>query len=158
MEYVAGARAEGCVFCERAHEDSGDAEPVLYRGEFNFALLNAYPYNSGHLMIVPYQHTGELDDLDEATLCEMMSLAQAAIRAMRRCMRPDGINLGMNMGKAAGAGIDEHVHLHVVPRWSGDTNFMTSLSDTRVVPESLDECARRLGPMMAEEAGGEGDR
>ena len=149
--YVAGARVEGCVLCEKAREE--DAEHVVFRGKHNYVLLNAYPYNSGHLMVVPYAHVADLTELDEATSCEMMALAQACIRAFRRCLYPQGINLGMNMGKAAGAGIDEHIHLHVVPRWAGDTNFMTTTADTRVVPQSLEDSACQLKPLIEEEAG-----
>lgn len=152
MKYVAGTPVEGCILCQKASAEDAQAEHVLYRGKFNYVILNAFPYNSGHLMVVPYQHTGDLCELDEQTVCEMMHLAQAAIRALRRCMRPEGMNVGMNMGKAGGAGIDEHVHLHVLPRWVGDTNFMTSVAQTRVVPQSLDETACQLRPLLAEEA------
>ena len=148
--YVAGAKAEGCVLCEKARE--ADAEHVVYRGERNYVLMNAFPYNSGHLMVVPYEHVADLTDLDEAAVCEMMALAQACIRAVRRCMFPQGVNLGMNIGKAAGAGIDEHIHLHIVPRWAGDTNFMTATANTRVVPQSLEDSACQLRPLIEEEA------
>jgi ATP adenylyltransferase len=152
IEYVAQPRVEGCVLCHKAQVADDAAEHVLYRGERNFVLLNAYPYNSGHLMVVPYEHVGDLTALDEATLAEMVGLAQACVRAMGHYLHPEGINLGMNIGKAAGAGIDEHLHMHIVPRWSGDTNFMTVVADVRVVPQALDESARMLAPLVAREA------
>jgi ATP adenylyltransferase len=125
---------------------------VLFRDERCYVLLNAYPYNSGHLMVVPYAHVGEFTDLDVATVCEMTLLAQVTVRALKRCMHPQGVNLGMNIGRAAGAGIDEHVHLHIVPRWAGDTNFMTAVADVRVVPQALHDSACQLRPLIAEEA------
>lgn len=151
IRYVAGAKAPGCVLCLKAQATDDVAEQVLYRGVHNYVVLNAYPYNSGHLMVVPYRHTGDLAELDGDECSEMMRLAQACMRALRRCLSPDGVNLGMNIGKAAGAGIDEHVHLHVVPRWAGDTNFMTAIADTRVVPQSLDDTYALLAPLLAEE-------
>ena len=152
MKYVGGAKPEGCVLCAKARAEDDESEHVLFRGEHNYVLVNAYPYNSGHLMVVPYAHVGMLVDLDQPTMCEMMQLAQVVSRAIRRCMKPDGINLGMNIGKAAGEGVEEPLHLHVVPRWIGDTNFMTSLAETRVVPQALDDCACQLRPLIEEEA------
>lgn len=140
------------MLCHKTRADDDEVEHVLYRGESNFVLLNAYPYNSGHLMVAPYAHVAQFVDLDEPTVCEMMRLAQVCVRAIRRGMRPDGVNLGMNIGKAAGAGIDEHIHLHVIPRWSGDTNFMTTVADTRTVPQALEASAQELRPLIAEEA------
>ena len=156
IEYVARAQPDGCIFCHKAHERDDEAEQVLCRGRFNFVLLNAYPYNSGHLMVAPYAHVPELTDLDHETTAEMMRLAQACMRAMKRCLRPEGINLGMNIGKAAGAGIDEHIHLHIIPRWTGDTNFMTTVADTRTVPQALEASAQLLRPLICEEAVEEG--
>ncbi len=135
--------------CAEAEEE---AERVLYRGERCYVLLNAYPYNSGHLMVAPRAHVADLADLDPETCAEMMCLAQLCVRALKRCLGPHGFNIGLNLGKAAGAGIDEHLHLHVVPRWSGDTNFMSALADTRVVPQSLDDTARMIRPLIQEEA------
>jgi ATP adenylyltransferase len=150
--YVTGARVEGCVLCQKAQATDDLAEHVVWRGEQNYVLLNAFPYNSGHLMVVPYAHVGDLTDLDQPTACEMMTLTQVCARALKRAMYPHGFNIGMNLGKAAGAGIDEHLHLHIVPRWNGDTNFMTSLAQTRVVPQSLEDTASLLRPLIAEEA------
>ncbi len=152
IKYVTGAKPQGCVLCQKAQATDDVAEQVLYRATHNYVILNAYPYNSGHLMVVPYRHVGDLTELGEAECNEMMRLTQVCMRALRRCLSPDGVNVGMNIGKAAGAGIDEHIHLHVVPRWAGDTNFMTTVSDTRVVPQSLDDTCALLAPLLAEEA------
>lgn len=151
ISYVAQPKPDGCVLCHKAQAGNDEAEQVLYRGKWNYVLVNAYPYNSGHLMIVPYRHVGDFGELDAETVSEMMRLAQAAARAFARCLGPHGINLGMNIGKAAGAGIDEHLHMHLVPRWNGDTNFMTAVADVRVVPQALAETAALLRPVLAEE-------
>jgi ATP adenylyltransferase len=117
---------------------------VVCRGKHNFVVLNRFPYTSGHLMVVPYRHLPELSGLDEAAAHEMMSLTQAAEAHLRRLYRPDGLNLGMNIGESAGAGIAGHIHMHVLPRWTGDANFMTTVAETRVLPEDLDVTWRRL--------------
>jgi ATP adenylyltransferase len=139
MEYIANAgKPGGCIFCDKPQEDRDRENGIIHRGEYNFIILNAYPYNNGHLMVVPYLHTHELADLPPATHQEMLHLAALAIEALRKVMCPDGFNLGVNLGRVAGAGIAEHLHLHVVPRWDGDTNFMLVVSNTRVLPEALD--------------------
>ena len=150
MDYVTGGKADCCIFCAapEAPEDAG--AHVLYRGAHCYVILNRFPYNSGHLMIVPYEHLRDFTALSPEQLAEMMDVAQGVISAFTQCMRPDGVNLGMNLGQAAGAGIDDHVHLHLVPRWCGDTNFMTSLDSTRVVPQSLEACAAQVGPVLRE--------
>ena len=152
-----------CVFCnllaatayaiehgmERLEADR--AANIVYRGQQCFICLNAYPYNSGHAMILPYAHIGELGTLEASVAAEMMVLAQRLERALRRLYRPDGINLGMNLGKAAGAGVAGHLHLHMLPRWAGDTNFMTVIGETRVLPETLDVTGDRLREALAED-------
>jgi ATP adenylyltransferase len=162
MDYVAGTKSEGCVFCEAARPEAGAEQYVIYRGRHNLVILNRFPYNSGHVMVVPYAHLRGLTELSSVQLCEMMDVAQGVIEALGECMHPDGINLGMNLGRAAGAGIDDHVHLHLVPRWSGDTNFLTTVGDTRVVPQALADCAATVGPalrtiMARRNAGGAAD-
>jgi len=127
----------GCVFCDKPRQNQDAENLIIFRGEHNFIILNAFPYNNGHLMVIPYRHTAELTELPGETLQEMMRLVSLAIAALRRAMSPDGFNLGMNLGRVAGAGIAEHLHMHVVPRWNGDTNFMPVLGNTRVLPESL---------------------
>ena len=135
----------GCVFCYlRDHADDDEQNYVLYRGSNNFVVLNLYPYISGHLMVVPYEHVGELDGAAKDTTDEMMDLAKRAQTALRAAYSPAGFNLGMNLGKAAGAGIADHIHIHVMPRWGGDTNFMTSVAETRVLPEDLATTYQKL--------------
>jgi ATP adenylyltransferase len=138
LEYIAGERPDGCIFCDKPLEKDDRANYILRRGVHSFVLLNAFPYNNGHLMIAPYAHLSDLDELPLETLVEMMKLCQDALRALRLAMGPDGFNVGFNLGAAAGAGIKDHLHLHVVPRWAGDTNFMPVLADVRVVPQSLE--------------------
>jgi ATP adenylyltransferase len=129
----------GCIFCDKIREDVARdrANLVLLRGAHAFIVLNLYPYSNGHLMVAPYTHTGELESLDGETLQEMMLLVARGIRALRQVMHPQGFNVGANLGHCAGAGVDDHVHLHVVPRWSGDTNFMPVFAEVRMIPETL---------------------
>lgn len=151
LAYVTEAsRSEpGCIFC--AALERIDTEPlVVYRGRRTFVILNKYPYNNGHVMVVPHRHAGELGALDVEELAEMMSLAQLLEKALAAVYRPHGFNLGLNIGKPAGAGVLDHLHLHVVPRWNGDTNFMTVFGETRVLPEELGETAARLKTALAE--------
>jgi len=146
MEYIEqfGAPKDGCIFCEKPREDADAANYLVYRGQRNFIILNAFPYNNGHLMVIPYQHTADFTELPAETLQEMMALAKLAIRALQCVMRPDGFNMGMNLGRPAGAGIAEHLHLHIVPRWQGDTNFMPVIGNTRVLPESLERTWQKV--------------
>ena len=152
-----------CVFCNlleaaryavdkgMAQLDADCAANIIYRAQHCFICMNAYPYNSGHAMILPYAHTAEFGPLDAALATEMMFLAQKLERALRRIYRPEGINMGLNLGKAAGAGVAGHLHLHMLPRWTGDTNFMTVTGETRVLPESLDEAGERLRAALAQD-------
>lgn len=146
MAYIGGAKSEGCVFCQAAAADpTTDREHyVLYRGAHSFVILNAFPYNSGHVMIVPYIHTSDLTHLEVTIAAEIMDFAQRMTALLTQTYTPDGFNLGMNLGKVAGAGIDTHLHMHVVPRWGGDTNFMPLVAQTRVLPEWLDDTYDRL--------------
>ncbi len=141
----------GCVFCQRGQADaSHPSDPlVVYRGTLAYLVLNKYPYNNGHLLIVPYRHTPTLATLTADELQEMAMLTQRTELALREAYSPDGINVGINLGKPAGAGVVEHVHIHAVPRWNGDTNFMTVFGDTRVLPEDLQSTAGRLRPIFA---------
>ena len=138
---------EGCVFCRLAASGPPAADSgVLWRGETIFGVLNAYPYTSGHFMVVPVRHVGALDELTDAEAAELWGALRAGVAALEATYRPEGINLGANLGRAAGAGIPRHLHLHAVPRWSGDTNFMTSVAGARVLPESLEDTWHRLVP------------
>ncbi len=127
----------GCVFCVKPAAGDDRENFILHRAEWNFVLLNAFPYTSGHLMIVPYEHVSTLEGAPAETLMEMARLAQRAEKLIRAAYRPDGINLGMNLGEAAGAGVAGHIHLHVLPRWMGDANFMSTIGETRIIPEDL---------------------
>lgn len=147
MPYLqSGARPEGCFFCAlgAGESDSEGIDCVVWRGERVFALLNRYPYSNGHVMVAPYSHEGRLEALDEATAAELMVGVRLLIRALDKEYSPEGFNVGLNLGSAAGAGFGDHLHFHLVPRWSGDTSFMTTTGGTRVVPEALDETARRI--------------
>ena len=133
------------MFCYlRDHVDDDEQNYVLHRGAHNFVVLNLYPYISGHLMVVPYDHVSELDGASKETTDEMMDLSKRAQTALRSAYSPEGYNLGINLGKAAGAGIADHLHIHVMPRWAGDTNFMTSVAETRVLPEDLAATYQKL--------------
>jgi ATP adenylyltransferase len=134
-----GVKGDGCVFCNKAAAPAARDrdELILHRARFNFVILNLYPYTTGHSMIVPYAHVADLAAVDRETLAEMMDLARDLEVALARTYHPDGYNLGMNLGKAAGAGVADHLHLHVLPRWAGDTNFMTVVGESRVHPEDL---------------------
>jgi ATP adenylyltransferase len=133
-----------CVFCKVLAQTSDKENLIIFRGMKAFVILNRYPYTSGHLMVVANPHLQSLEDLDKNTRMEMMELATQGIQVLRKIYQPEAFNFGANIGEAAGAGIAGHVHLHVVPRWSGDTNFMSSLAETRVLPEGLDETYRRI--------------
>ena len=139
------ARATGCVFCNIQNNSASDEENfILTRAEFNFVILNIFPYTSGHLMVLPYEHIADLDKGSGPATNEMMDLIKRAQTAIAGVYRPDGINIGMNLGKAAGAGVAEHYHMHVLPRWVGDVNFMTAVGQTRTIPESLVETYAKL--------------
>lgn len=144
MEYILGEKAGECLFCVKAKESKDRENYIVYRGQRGFIILNIYPYNNGHLMIAPYRHAASLEDLDEETLTELMLLLNKSLRLLRQVMDPQGFNIGINLGKAAGAGIAEHVHIHVVPRWEGDTNFMPVFAETKVIPELLDQTYEKL--------------
>jgi len=135
----------GCVFCKAAEAPGRDEQNlVVYRGRWNFIILNLYPYSTGHLMVVPYEHVDTLQDASQHTLEEMILLVQRSQRHLEEIYRPPGFNLGMNLGQSAGAGIAEHIHMHVLPRWPGDTNFMTTVAETRVLPEDLKNTWHKL--------------
>jgi ATP adenylyltransferase len=150
--YIKGEKPEGCIFCTKPEERRDAENFILYRGDHCFVILNLFPYNNGHLMVVPYAHLPSLEDLPAATLLEVMSVTQRALGILREEMRPSGFNIGINQGAAAGAGVAEHVHVHVVPRWIGDTNFMPVLADTRVMAQSLESCYAVLEPAFAARA------
>ena len=139
-----------CIFCDAIASSDDEATLIVHRAQFNFVILNRYPYTSGHLMIVPYAHIPDLASADAETLAEMMRIAQRAQKALAKAYRPEGFNMGINVGRAAGAGVIGHLHMHVLPRWSGDANFMTVTGETRVEPEELSTTFQRLRAALAE--------
>ena len=151
MEYIraAGAEdAEGCIFCDLPAEDDDERNLILVRGEQAFVILNRFPYNAGHLMVAPFRHVADYEALTEGELLEGERLIQRSIVALREEMGPHGFNLGVNLGRVAGAGILDHLHWHVVPRWGGDTNFMPVVGKTKVLPELLEETRQRLAARL----------
>ena len=156
LQYLTAPRAEGCIFCAMAaapgEEDEVNKDEenlVVFRGAHNFVVLNRFPYTSGHLMVVPYRHVPDLAGIDEATASELMALTRLSERHLRGLYQPKGLNLGMNIGESAGAGVAGHIHMHVLPRWTGDVNFMTTVARTRVLPEELGVTWRRLKEAFA---------
>lgn len=137
MAYLVQDDVHECVFCQKLSEDQDRESLILYRGQTVYVMLNLYPYNTGHLMVIPHGHKATMELLTTETTTELLRLIQESIVILRKVLRPDGFNIGANIGKAAGAGIDEHMHVHVVPRWEGDTNFMPIFAETRVMPEML---------------------
>lgn len=148
MSFILEKNEEGCIFCKLPQEKNDKKNLILYRGKSCFIILNKYPYNNGHLMVVPYRHTNDLSQLNKNEYSEMMHLASISVQAFQTSLRSQGHNLGMNLGEAAGAGIKDHLHLHIVPRWAGDTNFMPILADTKVLVEHLSKTYQRLHPCI----------
>src|SRR5512137_1034271 len=138
MAYIGGPRSEGCLLCDLPRENMDRESLILHRGPRTYVVLNRYPYNNGHLMIVPYRHCAALDHLSAEDSLEIMQESQRATRILHRLFGAEGFNVGINLGKVAGAGIAEHVHMHIVPRWMGDTNFMPVIADTGVLPDALE--------------------
>lgn len=147
--YIASEPTPDCVFCAKPSERRDAANYLLHRGRRAYVMLNLYPYASGHLLVIPYRHEPRLERLQPAESAELMRLAQRAVTALAAELKPEGFNLGLNLGKAGGAAVAGHLHLHVVPRWSADTNFMPVLAETKVLPEHLDAVFARLRPYFA---------
>jgi len=151
MAYIKSAREEEeCIFCTKAQRENDEDELVLKRGKHAMVLMNAYPYNNGHLMISPYRHVASLEDLNRDEQLEIIALVVLSMSVIRRALNAEGFNVGANIGSVSGAGIAEHVHMHIVPRWKGDTSFMTVIADTKVMPESLVETYRKLRTALHE--------
>ena len=144
VAYVRAAKPTGCILCDKPKQQKDAENYILYRGKLNFIMLNAYPYNPGHLMVVPFRHAAGLIDLTEKERNEHYALVCRGIEALTRAFNPAGYNIGSNLGKVAGAGIDDHFHSHIVPRWNGDTNFVPVLSDVRIVPQALQDTYQDL--------------
>ena len=137
MEYIEKPKANGCILCQKPKENNDEENFILYRGQSNFIILNAFPYISGHLMVVPYRHIANLQELTDDEAKEHFDIVKRGVKVLMEALKPAGFNIGLNIGKVAGAGIEGHLHTHIVPRWQGDSNFMTVLSSTRVISEAL---------------------
>jgi ATP adenylyltransferase len=150
MEYIESNKEDGCIFCSAQEKEDGPENLIAFRGERAYVILNRYPYTSGHLMVVPFDHRPNLEELDPLTRAEMMELTARCMTVLRKIYNPEAFNMGANIGEAAGAGVKAHVHIHIVPRWAGDTNFMSILGETRVLPESLETTYQRVKNGFAE--------
>jgi ATP adenylyltransferase len=138
MDYILSDKTRrGCILCELPREDKDRENLILYRSSHNFVVMNRFPYNNGHVMVVPYMHAPALDELSDEMMLDFMKATQHAIESIKKAFAPEGFNIGINIGKIAGAGMEEHVHLHMVPRWAGDTSFMTVFDEVRVIPEHI---------------------
>lgn len=146
MEYILKAKEPGCFLCEMIQQDTDRDHLLLKRMDRCLVAMNRYPYNNGHLMVAPYRHVALMEDLQPDECADLMATVQESIRVLKKVLRPDGLNVGINLGKAAGAGLEEHLHIHIVPRWNGDTNFMPVLSDVRVMPQALWDSYDQLYP------------
>ncbi len=148
MSYILGEKEKGCLFCLYPKEESDRERLILYRAPQTFIIMNKYPYNNGHLMVVPYVHTPSFEGLPKETLCEMMEMTAYSVDCLKEAFRPEGFNIGVNIGRVAGAGLDEHLHIHIVPRWAGDTSFMSVLGEIKVIPEHVLETYDKLHPVF----------
>ncbi|MDD5095310.1 MAG: HIT domain-containing protein [Dehalococcoidia bacterium] len=137
INYILSEKENGCILCQKPKQDRDKENLLLYRGKHNLIMLNLYPYNPGHLMVTPYRHIQSLEAMGDEEMLEHFRLVSRCVNVLKETMHPDGFNMGINLGKVAGAGIDDHIHTHIVPRWNGDTNFLPVISDTRAVPEAL---------------------
>ena len=144
IEYIKMEKPAECILCNKPKQKDDAANYILYRGDKNFIIMNRYPYNSGHLMIAPYRHIANLEELTDEERHEHFEIVSRSVKILRQLFNPAGFNLGINMGKVAGAGIDDHIHTHIVPRWLGDTNFMPVIADTKVINEALAETYKKL--------------
>ena len=148
MEYILSEGEDGCFICDLTREGPSEENLLLHRGEYAMVLMNRYPYNNGHILVAPVAHTADLSELTELEYRETMELFRFSLKALENLMQPEGFNAGLNLGKTGGAGLEEHVHFHIVPRWHGDTNFMPVIGDLRVIPEALKETYRYLKPLF----------
>ena len=150
MAYLNSEPVQGCIFCNFPREDRDRENGILFRSSTCFVILNAYPYNPGHLMVVPYSHVSSMTKLHDDELTDLMTATRRSIELLTEAMKPDGFNIGINQGRPAGAGIADHVHQHIVPRWSGDTNFMTTVGETKVLPELVQQTYEKLAPLFGD--------
>ena len=147
MKYILGSKKHAaCILCEEMGKNEDRKNYILFRGQHTFVIMNLYPYNNGHLLIVPYTHESEIDKLPAEELADLMKTTQASVNILKQALRPEGLNIGINIGKPAGAGIPDHLHVQIVPRWTGDSSYITVFNETRVMPELLDGTYERLRP------------
>jgi ATP adenylyltransferase len=144
IEYIRAAKPDGCILCDKPAEEKDAENYILYRGKYNFIMLNAYPYNPGHLLVAPYRHISSLEELTDVERNEHFKLVSRSITVLKKDLKPAGFNIGANLGMAAGAGIDDHYHSHVVPRWQGDSNYISVVGDVRVIPQALADTYKSL--------------
>jgi ATP adenylyltransferase len=144
IEYIRAAKPDGCILCDKPAEEKDAENYILYRGKYNFIMLNAYPYNPGHLLVAPYRHISSLEELTDVERNEHFKLVSRSITVLKKELKPAGFNIGANLGRAAGAGIDDHYHSHVVPRWQGDSNYISVVGDVRVIPQALADTYKSL--------------
>lgn len=144
LKYILSAKKDECIFCLRPEKKDDEKQFILFRSDHSFVILNMFPYNNGHIMVVPFKHVASLSDLNKMEINDLFDTVRKCEIVMKKTYRPDGLNIGMNLGRDAGAGIDQHLHIHIIPRWQGDVNFMTSINGTRIIPESFDEVYCKL--------------
>ena len=150
---MAMERSEGCIFCSKINQNEDDKNLILYRGKKCFIIMNKFPYNPGHLMVAPYRHIASYEDLEEKESLELNHLIGLSLKVLKEVMKPDGFNIGVNLGRVAGAGVEGHLHVHIVPRWNGDTNFMPILADIKVIPEALEDTYKKLKEKFKQKEG-----
>ncbi len=150
IEYILGKRESYCIFCPEGDGHSDEERLILYRGDLTMVVMNRFPYNNGHLLVAPWRHVSRLDELNEDEMLDLMRMVTKCTLVLKKLMRPDGFNVGLNLGTVAGAGIEAHLHYHVVPRWQGDTNFLTVFADIRSIPEHLKQSYAKLAPYFKE--------
>jgi ATP adenylyltransferase len=148
MQYILSKKGPGCIFCEEPKEDKDRENLILFRSTRGFIIMNLYPYNNGHLMVVPYRHVYSITELSDDELLDLMKMVQQSVQCLKEAFLPEGFNIGVNIGKVAGAGIEEHLHFHVIPRWVGDTHFMAVLGEVRVIPEHVLSTYDKLFPFF----------
>ncbi|MCL5023358.1 MAG: HIT domain-containing protein [Nitrospirae bacterium] len=148
LQYILSKKGPECIFCEKPKAQSDRDNLILHRSALSFVIMNLYPYNNGHLMVVPYRHLHSITDLNGDELLDLMVMTQLSVRCLKKVFRPEGFNIGLNIGKVAGAGLEEHLHFHVIPRWVGDTHFMAVLGEVRVIPEHVLSTYDKLFPVF----------
>ncbi|HPR18630.1 MAG TPA: HIT domain-containing protein [Candidatus Cloacimonadota bacterium] len=144
LKYILSAKNDQCIFCLRPSAEADEKQFILYRSQHSFVIMNMFPYNNGHLMAVPFRHVCRLNDLDSEEIGDLFSTVRLCEKVLQNVYNPDGLNVGINLGRAAGAGIDTHLHVHVIPRWNGDVNFMTVVNGTRIIPEAFERAYHQL--------------